>query len=116
MGKTRLSGLEQEVGGGTEVDRAIEALKRLREALEQAKPEDSRELLTSIVTKIELHFEEDTTGRQKRAFSHGLIYIRPEAGESRGVHPDSEVTQLITNRPYCGARSQRREPRQKTLG
>ena len=87
---------------GSEVDRAIEALRSLAEALRTARPEDSRELLTSIVTRIELFFDDDTGGRQKRAFSHGRIYVRPDAGESRGTHADSEGTQLITNRWYSG--------------
>lgn len=87
---------------GSEVDRAIEALRSLGEALRKAKPEDSRELLTSIVTKIELFFDDDSSGRQKRALSHGLIYVRPNAGESGETEPDSEVTHLNKIRSFCG--------------
>ena len=65
-----------------------------------AKPEDSRELLMSIVTRIELYFDDSTSGRQKRTFSHGDIYVRPDAGELRSADPDSEVTQLSTKRPF----------------
>lgn len=76
---------------GSEIDRAIDALRSLGEALSKARPEDSRELLASIVTKIELFFDHEKTegGRTRNEFSHGKIYVRPNAGESRGVDPKS---------------------------
>jgi len=79
---------------GSQVDQAIEALRGLREALERARPEDSRELLSSIVSRIELHFDHEETegGRHRNTFSHGTIYVRPDAGS--GAETDPNSTQL----------------------
>ena len=116
--KTELQALtsrETRSGGrdGSEVDQVIEALRSLGEALSKASPADTKRLLASIVTKIELHFTEGT-GKQKRDFTHGTIYVRPDAGENRGIGPDSEVPQLINKGPYFGTlvsiRFQRRMP------
>ena len=95
--ETRSNGMDDEV-----VDRAIEALRDLGAALNKADPADTKRLLSQIVTRIELHFEDDTSGRQKRAFSHGEIYLRPDAGEAQGTQPDGEVTHLNTIGPYFG--------------
>jgi hypothetical protein len=86
---------------GSEVDRVIEALRSLGAALQKANPADTKRLLASIVTKIELHFTEGT-GKQKRDFSHGTIYIRPDAGENRDAEPGSDVTHMSRKRPYSG--------------
>ena len=82
----------------SEVDQAIEALQRLREAFSKAKPEDTRELLASFVSKVELHFDHRPTenGRHRNTFSHGRIYVRPDVGG--GAEPDPKSTHLITNR------------------
>ena len=56
------------------VDRAIDALRDLGEALCKANPKDTKELLSRIVTKIELHFEGNDTGRKNRRFSHGTNF------------------------------------------
>ena len=75
-----------------EIDEAINALKTLGEAFNKAKPEDTRELISSIVSKIELHYdhEEMDGGRMRNTFSHGTIYVRPASGNS---------AQLITKGP-----------------
>ena len=64
-----------------------------------APTEDTKELLSSIVTKIELHFdhEETVAGRKTSVFSHGTIYVRPDAGEARSTDPKS--TQLTNKGP-----------------
>ena len=84
---------------GSEIDQAINALRDLGEALSKASPTDTKKLLSQIVTRIELHFEDNTTGRQKRAFSHGTIHIRPDAGESQGTQPFPEVSLLRKKGP-----------------
>jgi len=81
------------------IDRAIEALKDLGKALSKASPKDTKELLSQIVTRIELHFEDDTTGRKKRAFTHGDIYLRPAIGGNQDIQPGSEVTHMNKKRP-----------------
>ncbi|MDA1052440.1 MAG: recombinase family protein, partial [Planctomycetota bacterium] len=86
----------------SEIDRAIKALKTLGKALERAKPEDTRDLLSSIVSKIELFYDHEETagGRKTSEFSHGLIHLRPTAGEARGTQPDSgNSTHMNNNRP-----------------
>ena len=85
-------------GDGSEVDRMIGALRSLGEALQAASPADTKRLLASIVTKIELHFTEGT-GRRKRDFSHGTIYVRPDANENRGTG-DSESPLLYNKGPH----------------
>jgi site-specific DNA recombinase len=85
-----------------EIDRAIGALSNLGDALEAAKPEDTKELLGSIVTKIELFYDHEETeaGRQTSTFTHGLIYLRPDAGEGWGTDPNS--TLMINKGPILG--------------
>ena len=83
---------------GSEVDRVIEALRSLGEALQKATPADTKRLLASIVSKIELHFTEGT-GRKKRDFTHGTIYIRPDAAEGRGTGSGSDVPLLYNKGP-----------------
>ena len=93
---TRSNGKDDKV-----IDRAIDALRSLGEALSKADPADTKRLLSQIVTKIELYFTEGT-GRQKRDFSYGEIYVRPDAGGGRGSQPDGEVTHLNTKGPNFG--------------
>lgn len=83
-----------------EVERAINALRRLGEALRKAKPEETRELLASIVSRIELHFDHQETGEGRigSSFSHGTIYLRPDAGGGRAVDPES--THMSKTVPY----------------
>ncbi|NLX95979.1 MAG: recombinase family protein [Rhodopirellula sp.] len=66
-----------------EVDEAVEALRDLRRALEEADPEDRRDLLRQIISRIELHFShEDVGGKTKNTFTHGTIFVRPDAVSS----------------------------------
>ncbi len=54
----------------------------------------TREMLSSIVTRIELRFDHEETGsgRHTSTFRDGTIYLRPDAGEARSSNPKS--TQL----------------------
>ena len=81
--------------GDAAVDQAIAALRDLGTAFSKARPEDTKELLTSVVSKIELHYEhsEGETGRSASTFTHGTIYVRPAIGES---------TLLIKKRTFLG--------------
>ena len=66
-------------------------MRDLSQAFREADPADCRELLSSIVTKIELHFHHEATdgGRERNVFSHGDIFVRPDAGEARSTEPKS---------------------------
>ena len=94
---------------GSQVDQAIKALRRLREAFSKARPEDIQELIGSIVSKIELHFDHEATegGRQRSTFSHGTIYVRPDAGS--GAESDPKSSLMTTNGPFLERSSGRRE-------
>jgi hypothetical protein len=76
-----------------EIERAMEALRNLGEALDKAKPNDTKALLASIVTKIELFYDhkETDSGRKTSEFTHGLIYVRPDANEARSADPKSPL-------------------------
>lgn len=85
-----------------EIDRAIETLHNLSDALQKAEPEDTKELLASIVTKIELFYDHEETenGRKTSEFSHGVIYLRPDAGEGWATDPKSPI--MRKKGPQCG--------------
>jgi hypothetical protein len=87
---------------GSEIDQAIEALRTLGEALRKAEPEDTKQLLSTIVVKIELYFNHSETeaGRKTSEFSHGFIHVRPDAGAGSLSDPDS--TQLTNKRSFFG--------------
>jgi len=84
----------------SEIDRAIKALKTLGKALDKAKPEDTRDLLSSIVSKIEVHYSHQETagGRKTSEFSHGLIHLRPDVGGGRAAQPDSGNSTHLNNK------------------
>ena len=91
---------------GSEIDQAIEALQRLREAFNEARPEDRKELLSTVVSRIELNFDHGETkaGRKTSVFSHGTIYVKPDAGAGAvGLNGSgsncSKSTQLIKTGP-----------------
>ena len=93
-----------------EVERAIDELKCLGVALTKADPADTKRLLSSIVTRIELHFQ-DGTGRRKRDFTHGTIYVRPNAGGGAAAAPSRQPTHMSnirmifkTHRPISALR------------
>ena len=87
----------------SEIDRAIEALQRLGEALSKARPEDTKGLLSAIVSKIELHFDHKPTknGRTRNTFSHGTIYLRPDS--AGGERSDGNSSGLSTIRSIAEA-------------
>ena len=89
--ETRSSGNDS-----SEIDRAIETLQNLRAALSEARPEDTKDLLSSIVSKIELHFDHEPTknGRTRNTFSHGTVYVRPDS--AGGERSDSNSSGLST--------------------
>ena len=76
-----------------EIERSLDALRNLGEALNKAKPVDTRALLASIVTKIELFYDhkESESGRETSTFTHGLIYVRPDAGDARSAGTKSPL-------------------------
>jgi site-specific DNA recombinase len=63
-----------------EVEDAISALADLRGAFEKADPAATRELLTSLVSRIDLFFDRHQHGKYTRTtFREGLISVRPHA-------------------------------------
>jgi len=82
-----------------EIGQAIAALKSLGKALAKTRPEETKELLSSIVSKIELNYDHHETenGRTRNTFRDGTIYVRPDAGEARSTDPKS--THMTNKRP-----------------
>ena len=63
-----------------EVEDAISELADLRGAFEKADPADTRELLTSLVSRIDLFFDRHQQGKYTRTtFREGLVHVRPPA-------------------------------------
>ena len=60
----------------------------------------TRDLLSSIVSKIEVHYtHQDTAGGRKTSeFSHGLIHLRPDVGGGRAAQPDSGNSTHLNNK------------------
>jgi hypothetical protein len=87
---------------GSEIDQAIDALRNLSKAFREADPADTKELLGSLVTRIELYFDHETTSgtRERNVFSHGTIFVRPDAGQARSTDPNS--SHMITNGSFDG--------------
>ena len=66
-----------------EIDAALDALRNLRETFNQADPAEVRQLLSSLVTRIELHYSHGTAGKRTRnTFEHGTIFVRPPMASS----------------------------------
>ena len=62
------------------VEEAIRTLRDLRGAIRDADPEDTRRLLSSIVSKIELRFKHYQRGKTRgTTFSEGTIHLRPDS-------------------------------------
>ncbi len=62
-----------------EVEEAISALADLRGAFEKADPADTRELLTSLVSRIDVFFDRHQHGKYTRTtFREGLIHVCPD--------------------------------------
>jgi len=63
-----------------EVEDAISELADLRGAVKKADPADTRELLTSLVSRIDLFFDRHQQGKYTRTtFREGVVRIRPNA-------------------------------------
>jgi len=53
-------------------------LRDMREAFQDAEPAEVRELLSPLVSKIELHYDHVRAGKLERnPFKHGTIFVRP---------------------------------------
>jgi site-specific DNA recombinase len=60
------------------VEEAARVLRDLREAFQDAEPGEVGELLSPLVSKIELHFDHVRHGKLERnPFKHGTIFVRP---------------------------------------
>ena len=60
------------------VEEAARVLRDMREAFQDAEPEEIRELLAPLVAKVELHFDHERHGKLERnPFKHGTIFVRP---------------------------------------
>lgn len=84
-----------------EVAKALEALRDLRGALAKAGPVETRELLSSLVDRVELSFDHRQSGKLTRnKFRSGIIYFRPDAGGSvlfaKGPPSEQERTLRFT--------------------
>ena len=92
--------------GDAEVDQAIDALRGLREAFSEARPEDTKELLSSVVSRIELHYDHTAgeTGRSASTFTHGTIYVRPAVKGSTLLSNKGSLSELRASCwPQCNA-------------
>jgi len=66
-----------------EVEEAIERLRRLSEAFDEAEPDDIRELLTTVVSKIVLEYTHRQEGKLTRSrLTGGKILVKPDSGIS----------------------------------
>lgn len=92
---------------GSEIDQAIEALQRLREAFAEAEPDETKTLLAAVVSKIVLHFNhgETKTGRKTSKFSHGFIHVKPDAGGGWSFGSDDPQLSHLNNTGYTVLRS-----------
>lgn len=62
-----------------EVEAALDALRTLRTTLQTADPADLRELLSEIVSSIELHYSHRQDGKRTRnTITGGTIWLRPD--------------------------------------
>ena len=93
---------------GSEIDQTIRALRGLSKAFSKAKPEDIRELLESIVSKVELRFDHEQSkgGRTRSTFRDGTIYVRPDADNSaHHTNPRCFITASNTRRNLGSSRA-----------
>jgi DNA invertase Pin-like site-specific DNA recombinase len=73
-----------------EVEAALDALRRLRETFDTAERGDLRELISTVVSKINLEFSHDTSGKQTRnTITGGTIWVRPEPGLGSLMFPNA---------------------------
>ena len=75
--KRQHNGADQQ--GTEEVEKAISALQDLSGAFEGADPANTRELLASLVSRVDLFFDRHKCRKYTRtSFREGLIHIRPD--------------------------------------
>ena len=92
--KQQLDGNDQQ--GTEDVEAAISALRDLSGAFENADPGDTRELLASLVSRVDLFFDRHKCRKYTRtSFREGLIHVRP----------DPAFTSLSTTSRLSGWRS-----------
>lgn len=73
-------GTASRLGVEKKVEEAIEALRNLRQAIRDADPTDTRELLRQLVSSIELSFDRRQVGKYtKSSFREGKILVRPDS-------------------------------------
>jgi hypothetical protein len=67
---------------GSEIDQAIEALRTRAAAFWDADPADTKQLISTVVSSIVLHFDHGETkaGRKTSKFAYGEIKVRPDLG------------------------------------
>lgn len=77
-----------------EVEAALDALRRFRETLDAAGPEDLRELIRLIVVRVDLEFSHRQHGKQtKSTVTGGKILVRPDAGLGSLLFPSASRTE-----------------------
>ncbi len=60
------------------VEEAARVLRDMRNAFQDAEPAEVRELLSPLVSKVELHFDHERHGKLERnPFTHGTIFVCP---------------------------------------
>ena len=75
-----------DTGGDDEgkIEEALDALRILRKAFTEAEPADVRELLSTVVSKVELRFaHREKGGREVNELQGGTILVRPTAATSK---------------------------------
>lgn len=73
-----------------ELERAMAALDSLETVFEKAEPAEVQELLHSLISRIELHFEHGTRGKYKTSrFSHGKVLLRPSSSHLASTWPSA---------------------------
>jgi site-specific DNA recombinase len=71
-----------------EVEEAIERLQRLAQAFAEAEPDDIRELISTVVSKIILEFKHETKTKVTRSTcTGGRILVKPDRGISSLMYP-----------------------------
>jgi len=81
---------------GSEVEAAIEALRKMGDALRDADPAKTKQLLSTIVVRIDCYFDHRETdgGRKTSEFTYGEIKVRPDVGSGWS---SGDGSTLLTN-------------------
>lgn len=83
-----------------EVEAALDALRRLRETFDAAAPEDLRELISTLVVRVELEFSHRQAGTvTKNTCTGGKILVRPDSGLGSLLCPISRISTRNGNFP-----------------